>query len=125
MNMSRRDFLKGAAALAALSPAAKLFAGADAGASAAQKTEETASEELPTVFFTKEITPDSAVRMQRILGVPLSGRVAIKVHSGEKGNQNYLRPEFCVRRSRRSGARWSNATPHTKARGIPRKSTAG
>ncbi len=89
MNMSRRDFLKSAAALAALSSAAKLFA-----ADKADVTEKAAEKKIPSVFFTKEISPDSVARMQRILGIPLPGRVAVKVHSGEKGNQNYLRPEF-------------------------------
>lgn len=32
--------------------------------------------------------------MYKVLGIELSGRVAVKVHSGEKGNQNFLRPEF-------------------------------
>ena len=46
------------------------------------------------VYFTKELTPDAVIRMYRTLGITLPGRVAVKVHSGEKGNQNYLRPEF-------------------------------
>ena len=46
------------------------------------------------VYFTKNITPESVVKMYEVLGVNLPGKVAVKVHSGEKGNQNYLRPEF-------------------------------
>ena len=46
------------------------------------------------VYFTREITPEKAVELYRALGVELPGRVAVKVHSGEKGNQNFLRPEF-------------------------------
>ena len=46
------------------------------------------------VYFTKEITPENVVKMFQKLGVNLSGKVAVKVHSGEKGNQNYLHPEF-------------------------------
>lgn len=46
------------------------------------------------VYFTKEITPESVVRLYDILGVKLNGKVAVKLHSGEEGNQNYLRPEF-------------------------------
>ena len=46
------------------------------------------------VYFTKEITPESLVRVYEALGVNLKGKVAVKLHSGEKGNQNYLRPEF-------------------------------
>ena len=48
----------------------------------------------PKVYFTKEITPGKLVEMYKILNKPLKGKVGIKVHSGEKGNQNYLRPEF-------------------------------
>lgn len=46
------------------------------------------------VYFTKEITPESVVRIFEKLGKELPGRVAVKVHSGEEGNQNYLHPEF-------------------------------
>lgn len=50
--------------------------------------------EKAKVFFTKEITPESIVKMYEKLGIELTGNVAVKLHSGEKGNQNYLRPEF-------------------------------
>lgn len=46
------------------------------------------------MYFTKEITPEAVIRMYKALGKDLPGKVAVKVHSGEKGNQNYLRPEF-------------------------------
>ncbi len=46
------------------------------------------------VYFTREITPQSVLRLYKTLGKELEGRVAIKVHSGEVGNQNFLRPEF-------------------------------
>ena len=46
------------------------------------------------VYFSREITPEKVVEMYRALGVELPGKVAVKVHSGEKGNQNFLRPEF-------------------------------
>ena len=45
------------------------------------------------VYFSREITPEKVVEMYRALGVELPGKVAVKVHSGEKGNQNFLRPE--------------------------------
>ena len=48
----------------------------------------------PVVYFTREITPENVVRLYEKLGVKLPGKVAVKVHSGEAGNQNYLRPEF-------------------------------
>ncbi len=46
------------------------------------------------VWFTKEITPESVVRLYEALGITLPGRVAVKVHSGEEGNQNFLKPGF-------------------------------
>lgn len=46
------------------------------------------------VFFTREITPESVLRLFNLLGKELCGNVAIKLHSGERGNQNYLTPDF-------------------------------
>lgn len=46
------------------------------------------------VYFSKNITPEELVRLYNAVGKELEGRVAIKVHSGEVGNQNFLRPEF-------------------------------
>lgn len=46
------------------------------------------------VYFTKELTPESVVKMYEVLNKELTGNVAVKVHSGEQGNQNYLKPEF-------------------------------
>ncbi|MCI9592832.1 MAG: DUF362 domain-containing protein [Lachnospiraceae bacterium] len=50
--------------------------------------------EKAKVYFTREITPEAVIKMYQVLGKELPGKVAVKVHSGEKGNQNYLRPEF-------------------------------
>lgn len=46
------------------------------------------------VYFIRDITKENVVKLYEALGVTLNGNVAVKVHSGEKGNQNYLRPEF-------------------------------
>ena len=46
------------------------------------------------VYFIKEITEDNLVRIFKILAVKLEKPIAIKVHSGENGNKNYLKPEF-------------------------------
>ena len=46
------------------------------------------------VYFSKGITPEKVVELYDLLGINLSGNVAVKVHSGEKGNQNFLKPEF-------------------------------
>ena len=45
-------------------------------------------------YFTREIAPQSVLRLYQLLGKELPGNVAIKVHSGEEGNQNFLHPEF-------------------------------
>ena len=50
--------------------------------------------EKAKVYFTKNLTPEKVVEIYKHLGINLPGKVAVKVHSGEKGNQNYLRPEF-------------------------------
>lgn len=46
------------------------------------------------VYFSKAITPEKVLDLYKMLGRELSGNVAVKVHSGEPGNQNFLRPEF-------------------------------
>ena len=46
------------------------------------------------VYFTREITAEKVLQLYKMLGVQLPGKVAVKVHSGEKGNQNFLHPDF-------------------------------
>lgn len=46
------------------------------------------------VYFTKNITPESLVKIYKKINSPLTGNIAIKLHSGEDGNQNYVKPEF-------------------------------
>ena len=50
--------------------------------------------EKSKVYFSKEITPEKVVEIFKKLNVELGEKVAVKLHSGEKGNQNYIRPEF-------------------------------
>ena len=47
-----------------------------------------------TVYFSRTITPEKVLELYKLLGKELPGNVAIKVHSGEPGNQNFLRPDF-------------------------------
>ena len=47
-----------------------------------------------TVYFSRTITPDAVLRLYKLVGKDLPGKVAVKVHSGEKGNQNFLHPDF-------------------------------
>lgn len=48
----------------------------------------------PTVYFTKQITPEKIVELYKMTNKELPGNIAVKLHSGEPGNQNFLRPEF-------------------------------
>ena len=47
-----------------------------------------------TVYFTKEICPENVIKLYQAVGKTLSGKTAIKLHSGEVGNQNFLKPDF-------------------------------
>ncbi len=46
------------------------------------------------VYFTKTLTNDAMIQMYEALGIKLPGKVAVKLHSGEVGNQNFIRPPF-------------------------------
>lgn len=54
--------------------------------------------EKSKVYFTSDITSQKLVEMFKVLNKELPGKIAVKVHSGEKGNQNYLHPEFMEKR---------------------------
>ena len=47
-----------------------------------------------TVYFSRTITPEKVLELYKLVGKELPGKAAVKVHSGEKGNQNFLRPDF-------------------------------
>ena len=47
-----------------------------------------------TVYFSRTITAEKVLELYRLVNKPLPGKVAVKVHSGEKGNQNFLKPDF-------------------------------
>lgn len=46
------------------------------------------------VYFTKDLSPEGCLKAYKALGISLPGKVAVKLHSGEEGNQNYLGPEW-------------------------------
>ncbi len=46
------------------------------------------------VYFSKNISPEEVLKIYELLGIKLEGNIAAKIHSGEKGNQNFLKPEF-------------------------------
>ena len=53
--------------------------------------------EKSKVYFCQEITPENIVKIYEALNKHLPGKVAVKLHSGEKGNQNYIKPEMMKR----------------------------
>lgn len=50
--------------------------------------------EKAKVYFIKDITAENMIQIYEALNNPLTGKVAVKLHSGEVGNQNFLRPSF-------------------------------
>ena len=46
------------------------------------------------VYFSRTITPEKVLELYKMVDSPLEGNVALKVHSGETGNQNFIRPDF-------------------------------
>ena len=46
------------------------------------------------VFFTRTITPEAVIKLYELINYELKGNVCIKVHSGEPGNQNFIKPNF-------------------------------
>jgi len=50
--------------------------------------------EKAKVYFTRDISPEGLMKVYEALSPELPGKVAVKVHSGETGNQNFLHPEF-------------------------------
>ena len=49
---------------------------------------------LPVVYFTTDVSTEGLMAVYKALGVTPSGKVAVKIHSGEPGNRNFLRPDF-------------------------------
>ena len=47
---------------------------------------------ISVVYFTKEITPESLIRIYEALGIPLKGKIAVKISTGEPGGHNFLQP---------------------------------
>ena len=46
------------------------------------------------VYFSKNIDKETVLKLYKLLNIELKGNVAIKVHSGEPGNQNFIKPDF-------------------------------
>ncbi len=84
-NITRRDFLRGTAAIMASIALADLVP-----AEANAEGEKTMSK----VYFTKEISPEALVRIYEAMGRELPGKVAVKISTGESAKSNHLRPEL-------------------------------
>ncbi len=91
--MRRRNFLKTSATM--------LLATTVAGCVKAEKTSVvpvpgggSSNNQPATVYFTKEINPESLIKMYRTLGREATGKVGIKLSMGEPGGHNYLKPEL-------------------------------
>ena len=46
---------------------------------------------MEKVYFIKEVTQENLIKVYETLNVELKGKVAVKIHSGEQGNQNYIK----------------------------------
>ena len=62
--------------------------------SSTKKQAEAEANPLPTVYFTRDISPESLVRIYQALGIEATGPVAVKISTGEAGNTHYLKPEL-------------------------------
>ena len=60
----------------------------------AAQTAPVRNESKPTVYLTREISPQALVKIYKALGVKAEGRVAVKMSTGEGSNPNYLKPEL-------------------------------
>jgi uncharacterized Fe-S center protein len=74
------------------------------------------------VYFTGDISGNGLLAVYKALGVPVSGRVVIKLHMGEAGNQNYLRPELLGDLVREVGGTFADSNTYY---GGVRSNTAG
>lgn len=63
-----------------------------AGCARAQDKASEATAELPKVYFIKAITSENLVKIYKALGRKAEGNVAVKLSTGEPGNNNYLQP---------------------------------
>lgn len=84
--MSFKDFLKVLAVAALMLPVA--------GKSQDMPASPVTEPDVSVVYFCREITPQNILRLYEAMNVDLKGKVALKVHFGERGNENFLDPEL-------------------------------
>ena len=88
--MKRSEFLKTAGAMAL----SVITAGYFSSCNSSDSKKKTETDKQPKVFMTKDISGRGLMALYKALKKPVSGKVAIKLHMGEPGNINYLRPEI-------------------------------
>jgi len=97
--LDRRDFLKvgvrmGAVALVSGPMYAYGKTASQAAKTSLEKAMGNPAGELPKVYMTKDISPESLMKIYKALGHKATGKVGIKIHMGEPGGHNYLKPGF-------------------------------
>jgi len=92
----------------------------------AAEAPEPVAEDAPVVYFTKEITPESLVKIYKALGREATGRVAVKISTGEGGNTHYLKPTTRQPRATMSSPSSSASIASTApiSQSMPRKSVS-
>jgi uncharacterized Fe-S center protein len=120
--ISRRDFIKAAAAGAAGVAAVTVLGGAAYERADGESAPVTPAAGPSRVYMTTDISGRGLMAVYNRLGVQASGKVAIKLHMGERGNTNYLNPDIV--RSLASAVNGSFVDSNTYYGGA-RKNTAG
>ncbi|MCD7935456.1 MAG: DUF362 domain-containing protein [Tannerellaceae bacterium] len=93
--MKRRNFLKTSATMLLATTVAGCTQANNSKPGAAEESSPPAMNGQPaTVYFTKEITPGSLIKIYRALGREAMGKTGIKLSMGEPGGHNYLKPEL-------------------------------
>ena len=62
--------------------------------------------DVSVVYFIREITPENVLKLYEALGEKPSGKIGVKIHFGEEGNQNFLNPELTRPLMEKTKATW-------------------
>lgn len=62
--------------------------------------------DISVVYFIREITPENVLKLYEALGEKPSGKIGVKIHFGEDGNQNFLNPELTKLLMEKTKATW-------------------
>lgn len=89
-----KHLLTGALTAAVLAASCACSSNATAGASATAAADSIAADTLPTVYFIREISPESLLKIYAALGRKVEGKVAVKISTGESKKSNQLDPQL-------------------------------